>query len=379
MFRRFFPQKRYYLDYAASTPVSRSVQNSMCPYWSVSFANPNSIHHAGREAAQVVSGCAQSIKQATNMTKKSKVVWTSGGTESNQLAVMHAINSWKSIHGDVPFAVVTSHLEHTSVLKYLQSIQDPLMTICYVDIDHEGQISYEHLSQLLSEKPHIALVTIQLQSSEIGVTQNIKKISKLVNSTKALFPKIHVDASQGLLYKKIDMQSWGADTVTLCAQKIYGPKGSGALLCTEGVDIKKQGTPAVPLIVGTTQALIDAQVNTQANVAKITKVRAMLLAEMKKRDIQFTCNGNAVEDSLIVNISFTKSEKDSEQLIIACDQVGLELSSKSACIGSQKSDSRLLESMGVNAINSIRISLSHDYTIRDIKEITKRLKQVIAG
>jgi len=377
MLKLLFPQKRYYLDYAASTPVSKQVQLAMKPYWTDNFANPSSIHSAGKKVKLVVDQCEVRIKKITHASKNTKTVWTSGGTESNRLAIAAAIDAWKTHNPGEKFVVLSSKIEHASVGVFLDSHNEPLMEVEYVDLESDGQLDLDHLKNLLEKNKNVALVVVQLQSSEVGVTQNIKKIGEVVKVTSGQFPLLHVDASQGLFYSALNMQAWQTDTLTLCAQKIHGPKGSGVLLCGKSLGVNREGTKAVGLIAGLTQAVDDAQKNIPANAKQISSLRKLLCDELRASNINFVCNGKEEVDSLVFNISFPDDKRDSEQLIVAFDHAGLEVSSKSACMGSQAENSQVLSVMGLQRNNSIRISLHHDLTVRDIKRVAKIITQVV--
>jgi len=376
MLRSLFPQKKYYLDYAASTPVSTSVHNAMRQYWSEDFANPNSIHSSGCKVANVVDQCVQNIKQIAGAEKNSIVLWTSGGTQSNHLAINSVVNKWKYKNPNTKYSIVTSHLEHASVYEYFDHLKDPNLTIHYVDISETGKISETHLTELLKD-PSVIMVTSQLQSSEIGTTQDLKKIGSVIKKINTNI-HFHIDASQGVFYHNIDMQQWKADSVTLCAQKIEGPKGVGVLLTQRDMNMLKMGTPSVPLIVGMNRALADAQKSVIEQSEKILQLREQLLYEMRNNQrIGFVSNGDENEKSLVLNLTFENEERDSEQLIIAFDNEDLEVSSKSACMGSQAEKSVVLMAMGLRRTNSIRISLHHDLKKKEIKKISKRIAGVL--
>jgi len=249
-----------------------------------------------------------------------------------------------------------------------------LMEIVYINLKKNGKLDLGHVRLLLEQNENIALLSLQLQSSQIGVTQELKKIGELKKNT---FPTIHIDASQGVFYNNVNMQDWNADTLTICAQKIHGPKGSGILLCKPDRVPVREGTPAAPLIAGVSHALTEAQKNTHKHALLIQTRRKELFQELRRLKVNFVCNGEEEVDSLVVNMSFPKDTRDSEQMIIAFDQVGLEVSSKSACMGSQAQDSILLSSMGLKQNNSVRISLHHDLGSGDIKKIAKRIKSVV--
>lgn len=371
-----FTQKRYYLDYAAATPVSLAVERAMRPYWSKQYANPHSIHQSGVVAHQVVNQCEKKIRQVCHMGTGDGVVWTSGGTESNHLVIDYAIDQWKKSSPGEPYTVIISSVEHPSVVDYLESKSDPSLSVEYIPVDTLGVIDLRFLETRLLKNSHVALVSCVFQNSEVGATQPIKELARLI---KKHLPQtlVHTDASQGMMYHQCNFSDWGVDMVTLCGQKIHGPKGSGALLIEKGIEISREGTPAVPLIVGMTKALAQVQKNVNSNKQKIVDLRKFLFQKLDECGVEYVVNGNKKELSLIINLSFPSDDRDSEQLVITFDQVGLEVSSKSACMGSQAEDSRVLSAMGLHPKNSIRLCLHHSMKKKDLERIAGRIQRVL--
>ncbi len=371
--------KRYYLDYAASTPVVPQVMQAMKPFWSDSFANPNSIHQSGLKAKQALQDSVRQVNTLANMEHNGKVVWTSGGTESNHLAIAYARGHWKASHSHDPYTIMISSIEHPSVVNYLESIHDPLLNIVYVPVDEEGLVKLEFVTKNIASWENVILASCIFQSSEVGTTQPIKKLSEIIRK-ESPDTLIHTDASQGMMYHKLNAQDWDVDMITLCGQKIHGPKGIGALLCRNlgtGFLNNEKGTSAVPLIAGFTKALELAQANTERSSVEIQKLTQVFLQNLKEHDIAYVLNGRTEEASCILNLSFPSDDRDSEQLVVAFDQHGLEVSSQSACMGSQAEDSRILLTMGLSPTNSIRLCLHHEMGSRDIKHITQKIKAII--
>lgn len=377
----FFHDKRYYLDYAAATPVHPRVFRAMQPFYSEMFANANSIHTSGRAVHHELESCERSMHALGSMGRDDHIVWTSGGTESNERAIDYAIHRWKAQHPDEPYTVAISSIEHPSVVDYLESRQDHLLRIEYIPVNKEGRIDLDWVRAGSSQWENLILVSCIFQSSEVGTTQPIKDLATIVHKHKSQtgcdWPLVHTDASQGVLYHTVNFQDWGVDMVTLCSQKVHGPKGVGALLSKQDIEIEREGTPTVGLIVGFTTALQLATKNRERNTVAIRTLRKELFRQLDKREVEYEVNGSRESDSLIINLSFPSDTRDSEMLVVAFDQAGLEVSSKSACMGSQAEDSRVLSAMGKHPRNSIRISVHHGMSTRDIKAIAKRIAQVV--
>jgi cysteine desulfurase len=369
---------RIYADYAAATPVDKQVLQAMQPYWSQYFANPNAQYESARTARAVLDDCVQAVRQTAGMSKEGSVIWTSGGTESNHLAIDFAIKQWKALHPREEYTIIISSIEHPSVVDFVESITDPLCTIVYIKVDREGGIQLDDLGARLPSVVNPIIVSCIFQSSEVGTTQPIKEIAKLVHKHRQnAFPYMHTDASQGMYYHSLNFQDWGIDMCTICGQKIGAPKGSGALLASPDIDINREGTPAVPLIVGLTAAWERAQSQVEASRKRIQEQRTLLFKALDYRQVSYVVNGDTDANSLVVNLSFPDCARDSESLIVAMDQLGVEVSSKSACVGSQQADSRVLAAMGANPANSLRISLHHTMSEGDISRIAEALAEVV--
>ena len=372
----FGRNKRYYLDYAASTPVHPQVKRAMEPYWSERFANPHSIHQSGRVARRVVDTCEETVRRMCHMGRNDYVVWTSGGTESNHWVIDSVSKEWKKNNPHQAYTIAISRLEHPSVINYLESQDDPLLKIVYLEVDREGHILLDDASQIIREGDNLILLSCIFQSSEIGSTQAIKTLTRIVKKHSPQ-TKVHTDASQGMMYLPCSLSDWGVDFITLCGQKIHGPKGSGLVIGRQDLMISREGTPAVPLIVGLTRALEIVQEEREESRIKIHQLRKHFFQALDKQRVSYVLNGRKEAPSGIINLSFPTDPRDSEQLVIACDHSGLELSSKSACMGQQAEDSRALSAMGLEPRNSLRFSLHHSLRARDIESITARLAQLV--
>ncbi|MFW0871050.1 MAG: cysteine desulfurase family protein [Patescibacteria group bacterium] len=373
-------KSRVYADYAAATPVHKQVLKAMRPYWRNIFVNPNAGYHRARQVKNLLNDCEVTVRRLAHMHKDDKVMWTSGGTEANHRAIDYAIKRWKELHPGETYTIIISNIEHPSVADFVESIRDPLCFVEYIDVDGEGVIKLKDLGARLPSVNNLILVSCIFQSSEVGSTQPIKELAQLVRKHKGgrEFPYIHTDASQGLYYHKLNFRDWGIDMCTICGQKIEGPKGSGALLARENIEIDRPGTPAVPLIIGITKALELAQSQISESNARIRELRTLLFDTLDRYQIAYSVNGVKNAQSLLVNLSFPFCTSDSEALIVAMDERGVELSSKSACVGSQKEDSRILQAMGIDTVpNSLRISLHHSMKKTDIRRIAYVLAQVV--
>ena len=240
---------RIYLDYVASTPVDREVLKAMMPYFTDDFGNANSIHQEAVKAKQALGNARKSVADILN-ARSEEIVFTSGGTESNTLAILGIINDIKNMHA------VTSTIEHPSVLEVFKALEKRGLDVTYVGVDETGVVNPKDVREAIKE--NTILVSIMYINNEIGTIQPISEIAKSVRSKKKEYNSeiyFHTDASQAPLYLPLNILKLGVDLMTLGGHKMYGPKGVGCLFKKKDIKITKAGTENIPLIVGFAKAL----------------------------------------------------------------------------------------------------------------------------
>lgn len=393
--------KKIYLDYAATTPVNKKVMSAMSKYWSVYFANPSSIHSMGVTAKVALQKSRKVISELINGHER-EIIFTSGGTEANNLAIFGLINSvrkegrkYSDIH------LITTEIEHSSIYECFKELESRGAKIDYLKVDEFGFVNPKDLREMI--KPETLMVSIGYANSEIGVVQPIKELiketrycRKELNREKVSLPYFHIDASQGGLYLNINVEELGVDLMTLDAQKMYGPKGVGMLFVRDGIKIepilfgggqegsRRSGTENVPLIVGMTSAFEIAEINKEKESKRLIKIRNYFFDEIKKVIPNVIINGD-IENRLPNNINVSIPGGDGEMLVFRLDEFGIICSASSACAsGSGESvvvrklaekTSSSKEEIYDRAKSTLRFSMGSDTQIGDIKKLLTFFKK----
>ena len=219
--------KRYYFDYAASTPVDKEVERAMKPYWSNIFGNPGSLHSFGQDASAAVFGAREKIAELINCHYK-EIVCTGSATEANNL-VSQGIVKRALRKGIKNLKIITLAIEHESILDTCEDLKKDGIKIIYLPILKSGIVDLKKLKESLDKQT--ILVSVMYANNQIGSIQPIKEISKIIKDFRKTnnYPLFHTDAAQALNYLDCDVNYLGVDLMTLSSQKIYGPKGIGML------------------------------------------------------------------------------------------------------------------------------------------------------
>lgn len=406
--------KKIYLDNSATTPVDKKVLSVMSSYWSKNFGNPSSIHSMGVIAKVALQKARKTVADLIGEHDR-EIVFTSGGTESNNLAIFGLVNNflkqgkkYSEIH------LITTEIEHSSVLECFKELESKSCKVDYLKVDEFGTINLKDLRDLI--KPETLLVSVGYANSEIGVIQPIKEIIKEIRHKRKEFgrdpgqiksqfdgagkirmPYFHVDASQAGLYLNMNMEELGVDLMTLDAQKIYGPKGVGALYVRDGIKIEpimfgggqekgiRSGTENIPLIVGMASAFELAQKIKEKESNRLIKIRNYFFEEVKKVIPNIIINGH-LENRLPNNINISMPGQDGEMNVFKLDEAGIVCSSSSAC-ASGSGESAVVrkiaektnaskEEINDRAKSTLRFSMGKDTKIQDIKKLLKILKNI---
>ncbi len=369
-----------YLDYNATTPLDPAVRTAMEPYWDRVWGNPSSVHSIGRAARAALDDCRYRMA-AVWKSKPSEVVFTSGGTEANHLAIVGTARL-RRCHGR---HLLTSAVEHPAVLetfRFLSRHEGFDLTI--LPVDAFGQISCERLASAL--RPDTILVSVMTANNEVGTIQPVAEIGRICRQRGIPF---HTDAVQA--FGKLRFESihqFEADLVTVCAHKFHGPKGAGALFVRSPLqplavlvgggqeNERRAGTENLPAIIGLVEAF-ERFVPQPVFPAERLKLWTQQLAAAASAIPGVTLRGHAV-DRLPNTLAFTVVGADSIALMAALDLEGICASSGSACSAGSLEPSHVLEAMGVpkaetNAL--VRLSLGRETTIEEVET----LQQALAG
>lgn len=375
--------RRIYFDHAAATPIHREVMDTMQPYMRNIFANPSATHYEGRKARAAIESARSDIAKMLHV-RCDEILFTSGGTESNNLALYGAVDALMSegvVAGDIE--VITTYTEHPSILATVSELERRGVCIKYAPVDECGLIDIQVLKKLITKKT--TLITFAYANSETGVVQDVKKIAKLVREskggTKKRRPYIHLDASQAPLYLPCAVDSLGVDLMTLDSGKYYGPKGAGVLIKKSYVGLFSQlrggdqeqglraGTENTPLIVGCARALILAQEKCVERTERVRKLRDHFFSELKRTIPDMIINGSATE-RIANNVNISIPGVDGEYAVVTLDVKGVAASTRSACSGKTSGGSPVIMAMGGDehrALGTIRFTLGEKTTKEDIK------------
>jgi len=390
--------RRIYLDYTSSTPVDPRVTLLMKKVEGICVGNPNALHEEGRSAKKIFESSRKSI--ADNIgARADEVIFTSGATESNNLAILglynNLIDKYKKL-GKTPH-IISSSIEHKSVLEVLKHLESKGVSVTYIDPESDGTFPMKTLRKTLT--PDTMLVTIMHANNETGVINDITEIVREVrharrklNMTIPGTPYFHTDAAQSVTYVPIDMQKVGVDMLTLHSPKVYGPAGIGLLYKRTGVEINsilfgggqegglRSGRELPILAHGFAEALNIATREMSKEVPRLTKLRDYMFAQISKIDSNIKINGH-VDNRLPNNINVCIPNIDSEFAVICLDEGGVACSSASTCMNtSDESYSYVLEKIYGDkscATSSLRFTLGRFTTKQDIDDCIKILKRVL--
>jgi len=363
-----------YLDYSATTPVNEQVLDSYIKCCRNYPGNPNSLHKLGVDSKRLMD---QATEQVANLLgcKTSEVIFTSGASESNNLALVGVLEYYKNRGKHI----VTTKLEHSSILETLNYLEKRGYIIDYVPVLENGLVDLKVLEKLITKD--IALVSIAQVNSEVGILQPIDEIAKIVHK----FPTtiFHVDGTQAV--GKVPVSLENIDLYSFSAHKFYGMKGIGCLIKKENIQLEplihggksqsnyRSGTPALPLIVSLSKALRLSLSDLDKRYQKVKVLSDLLKEELLEIDgVVLNSNDTSIPHIVNISIPFVKPEV----MLHALEEKEIYISTKTAC-SKDNSDSMSLIAMGKSheiAGHSIRISLSYLTTEEEIHSFVENLK-----
>ncbi|MDO8511578.1 MAG: cysteine desulfurase family protein [Nanoarchaeota archaeon] len=371
-----------YLDYAAATPVRQEVRKVITEVERY-FANPSSMHDAGKKAKEVLEVSREKVKKILNANEKDKVIFTSSGTESINLVIKGIAHAYqkKGKH------LITSKVEHKAVLETCKYLEQEGFSVTYLDVDRYGRVDPKAVEKAITKKT--ILISIMYANHEVGAIQPIKEIAAVAKKKKVLF---HTDACQagGL---DLNVKDLSVDLLTLNSNKIYGPKGTGLLYVKEGIELQplihgggqesglRSSTENVPAIAGFTKALELAQQEKESENAKLKKLRDHFISEVMKKIPNTFLNGHPRE-RLPNNVHLSFEGTEAETVLSYLDQKGIYASAGSACTANEITVSPVLKAMKVperSARGSIRFSLGRYSSKKDVDTVVKVLAEIISS
>lgn len=377
--------KEIYLDNGATTKVDPLVVETMLLYFTQKYGNASSSHTFGQEAKEALEQSRQVIAKSIN-AQPEEIIFTSGGTESNNLALkgIAFANKHQGNH------IITTKIEHDCVLKSCEWLEKQGFKITYLNVDSEGFVKPEELEKAIA--PQTILVSIIHGNNEIGTIQNLEELGRICQKKKVYF---HTDACQSYTKTELDVKKQNLDLVTLNAHKIHGPKGVGALYVKKGTKITpwqhggghefdlRSGTENVPSIVGFAEAVKLA--SHQKHILHMAKLRDKLVQNVLK--IPGTrLNGHLSHQRLCNNANFSFAGIEGEALGGYLDQKFVSSSTGSACSSRSLEPSHVLKAIGLadeQAHGSLRLTLSRftteeeiDYVIDILPGLVKKLRRI---
>jgi cysteine desulfurase len=370
-----------YLDHAATTPVDPRAIEAMQPYWSQVYGNTSSIHSVGRAALKGLEDARQSVAAILGC-HPTEIVFTSCGTESDNLAVRGAV--WKSPGKG---HIITTPIEHHAVGATVEQLYEKFgheMTL--VSVDEYGRVNPEDIARAI--RPDTVLISVMYANNEVGTIQPLAEIGKIAQARNVAF---HTDAVQAGNSMDLNVDRLGVDMLALSAHKFYGPKGVGVLYIRRGTQLfpaltggghergRRPGTVNVAEIVGLATALKLAQENRESQNARLIRLRDKLIAGVLKAVPDVRLTGHPTE-RLPNSASLAFKGVDGESILLALDLEGICVSTGSACTTGEAEPSFVLKAMGLPhewAIGSVRMTLGHSNTEQDIDHVLAVLPGIV--
>ncbi len=371
-----------YLDYSATTPVDPRVAEKMIPYLTEHFGNPASRSHSfGWEAETAVEDAREEVAKLVNADPR-EIVWTSGATESNNLAIKGAAHFYAPSKGK---HLITLQTEHKAVLDAVRELEREGFTATYLQPEANGLVDIEKFKAAI--RPDTVLASVMMVNNEIGVIQDIAAIGKLCRENNVIF---HVDAAQATGKVEIDLEQLPVDLMSFSAHKTYGPKGIGALYVRRKPRIRieaqmhggghergmRSGTLATHQIVGMGEAFRLARVEMHTENERIRRLRDKLLAGLQEIEEVYV-NGD-IEHRVPHNLNISFNFVEGESLIMAVKDIAV--SSGSACTSASLEPSYVLRALGRSdelAHSSIRFSIGRFTTDEDVEYTIQLMKNKI--
>lgn len=362
--------ERIYFDNAATTNLGAEALNAMLPVLTSEYGNASSIHSFGRSAARLVEESRQAIADTIN-AKSNEIYFTSSGSEANSWALtgIAEANRTRGNH------IITSKIEHSSVLEECKHLENNGYEVTYLDVDHNGFVNFVELLRAI--KPTTILISIMSANNELGTIQNIKAIAQTAHEKGIIF---HTDAVQLYGHMHLDVVDLGIDAMTISAHKMYGPKGVGALYISNNIKIdpiiyggnqerhKRGGTTNTAGIVGFAKAAEVAHRDMKTNNHKLRALSEYFITKLNENIENIIINANIRQKlSHIVSVCFIGV--DGESLLTKLDLNGIATSTGSACSSNNLTVSHVMQAIGLtndNAKSTVRFSFGKNNSYEEI-------------
>ncbi|WP_100406605.1 cysteine desulfurase family protein [Bacillus solitudinis] len=371
-----------YVDHAATSPTHPDVIAEMMPYFGEVYGNPSSIHQVGRQARQALDQARDVIAKHLH-TKPQSLIFTSGGTEADNLAIL----GYALAHKDKGNHIITTAIEHHAVLHTCQHLEEQGFEVTYLPVDETGSVSINDIEQALRDET--ILVTIMYGNNEVGTIQPIQEIAELLKNHPAVF---HTDAVQAYGLVPLKMDELAVDLLSISAHKINGPKGIGLLYVRDGITLKptlfggeqerkrRAGTENVAAAVGFAKAIDLTAGNLGAKEEAYVTYSCLFFDAFSRENLTFFVNGHQHKRlPHILNVSFPGV--NIESLLMNLDLAGIAASSGSACTAGAIEPSHVLVAMfgdeNERVESAIRFSFGINNTIEQIERAAKETAKIV--
>ncbi|RJX29579.1 MAG: cysteine desulfurase NifS [Dethiobacter sp.] len=379
--------QKIYMDHGATTPLKEEVLEAMLPYLKNIFGNPSSLHSFGREARKALDESREKVARALGASPE-EIIFTSGGTEANNLAIQGVARSLSSGGGG---HIITSSIEHHAVLDTVKYLANTGFEVTFLPVDEYGMVDPGELAARITDQT--ILVSIMTANNEIGTIQPFEEIGRICRERGVYF---HTDAVQAIGHLPFNLKEQPIDMLSLSAHKFYGPKGAGALYVRKRSKLKqvifggsqerklRPGTENLPGVVGLGRAIELATSDIEGKSKYLKNLRDRLIKGLLEiEDVRL--NGHP-QKRLPGNVNVSVLYVEGEALLLSLDLKGIAVSSGSACTSGSLDPSHVLLAIGLDhqaAHGSVRLTLGKDntpqevdYTLEAVKEIVERLRKM---
>ncbi len=370
-----------YFDNSATTKIKTEVLNEMMPYLTTEYGNASSLYSIGRKAKRAIENARKQVAELINCDPH-EIYFTGSGSESDNTALkgFSYANKEKGNH------IITSKIEHHAILESCETLEKQGFEVSYINVDENGVVKLEELRKAI--KPSTILISIMTANNEIGTIQPIEEIAQIAHEQNIIF---HTDAVQAIGNMPIDVQKLQIDMLSLSGHKINAPKGIGALYIKNGINVekyingghqerdKRAGTENVAGIVGLGKACEISNKNMSTHIKNLSKLRDYYLSKLKKEiPGRFRINGG-MENRLPGNANISFTGINSSELIYKLDEMGICVSSGSACSSGSVTPSHVLTAINVPELylnSAIRTTFGDNNTYEQINYLIKCLKKI---
>lgn len=375
--------KSVYMDNNATTYMKKEVLDAMLPYYTTYFGNASSkFYEVGRQAESAVLKFRESIAKEIG-ANTNEIYFTGSGCEADNWAIKGIADAYRAKGNHI----ITTSIEHHAILNTCQFLEKHGYDVTYLPVDEFGRVNPEEVEKAITDKT--ILISVMTANNEIGVIEPIKEISKIAKAHKIIF---HTDAVQAIGHMKINVDDLGVDMLSVSGHKFHGPKGVGFLYIRKGIRItnlihgggqergKRAATENVAGMAGIAKALEIANAELDENVAKMTKLRDMLIDGIEKRIPYCRLNGPRGDQRLCNNVNFSFKYIEGESILMLLDMKGVAASSGSACASGSLDPSHVLLAIGLPheiAHGSLRLSIGDDTTEDDINYVLEVLPPIV--